>query len=239
MEGDVTRAPSIKDFRIIKPISKGAFGWVNIWSFSIHFVRKVFLSVKKNSDKLFAIKIVSKDEMRRKNLIDKGNSFFLSMDSSVVVSERDALAVSKCPYIVHLYYSLQSTSHVYLVRFFSERKRIYPPSQPILGYGVSNRRRFEDPTDGSRLPSRDACGHIYRGDLHCLGVFAQARHYSSGFETRQYSHHRFGTSKANRLWFVHPYVESTWVMWRHSFLCNWQLSILPQSNVIANIHFFV
>ncbi|TGZ71032.1 hypothetical protein CRM22_002857 [Opisthorchis felineus] len=85
-----TKAPSIHDFQLLKPISRGAFG-------------KVFLARKEGGTKLFAIKIVSKEEMKRKNLVDK------------VTAERNALAVSKCPYIVHLYYSLQTTSHIYLV----------------------------------------------------------------------------------------------------------------------------
>ncbi|KAF7258205.1 hypothetical protein EG68_04647 [Paragonimus skrjabini miyazakii] len=76
------RLPSINDFKLIKPISRGAFG-------------KVFLATKTDSTKLYAIKILSKEEMKRKNLVDK--------------------TVSKCPYIVHLYYSLQTISHIYLV----------------------------------------------------------------------------------------------------------------------------
>uniref|UniRef100_A0A5K4FDY3 Serine/threonine-protein kinase greatwall n=1 Tax=Schistosoma mansoni TaxID=6183 RepID=A0A5K4FDY3_SCHMA len=84
-------APSINDFVMIKPISKGAFG-------------KVFLGAKANNiDFIYAIKIMSKEEMRKKNLVEK------------VTCERNALAVSKCPYIVHLYYCLQTTSHIYLV----------------------------------------------------------------------------------------------------------------------------
>ncbi|KAF6780035.1 hypothetical protein AHF37_00567 [Paragonimus kellicotti] len=84
------RLPSINDFKLIKPISRGAFG-------------KVFLATKTDSTKLYAIKILSKEEMKRKNLVDK------------ITAERNALAVSKCPYIVHLYYSLQTVSHIYLV----------------------------------------------------------------------------------------------------------------------------
>ncbi|KAK4471814.1 hypothetical protein MN116_005208 [Schistosoma mekongi] len=84
-------APSINEFVLIKPISKGAFG-------------KVFLGAKSNNlDFVYAIKIMSKEEMKKKNLAEK------------VICERNALAVSKCPYIVHLYYSLQTASHVYLV----------------------------------------------------------------------------------------------------------------------------
>ncbi|KAF8569615.1 hypothetical protein P879_03274 [Paragonimus westermani] len=84
------RLPSINDFKLIKPISRGAFG-------------KVFLATKTDSTGLYAIKILSKEEMKRKNLVDK------------ITAERNALAVSKCPYIVHLYYSLQTVSHIYLV----------------------------------------------------------------------------------------------------------------------------
>ena len=33
----------------------------------------------------------------------------------VVIAERDALALSKSPFVVHLYYSLQSKQNIYLV----------------------------------------------------------------------------------------------------------------------------
>uniref|UniRef100_A0A0X3PC56 Serine/threonine-protein kinase greatwall n=1 Tax=Schistocephalus solidus TaxID=70667 RepID=A0A0X3PC56_SCHSO len=88
MTGEV---PSISDFILIKPISRGAFG-------------KVFLGAKKKDrSTLYAIKIMSKEEMKKKNL------------ASQVTTERNALAVSKCPYIVHLFYSLQSESYIYLI----------------------------------------------------------------------------------------------------------------------------
>ncbi|KAH9282377.1 Serine/threonine-protein kinase greatwall [Echinococcus granulosus] len=65
---------------------------------------KVFLGAKKkNNRQLYAIKAMSKSAMRKKNLV------------SQVTAERNALAVSKCPYIVHLYYSLQTKDYVYLI----------------------------------------------------------------------------------------------------------------------------
>lgn len=83
--------PTIKDFVIIKPISRGAFG-------------KVFLGYKQNdSDKLFAIKVMRKSEMINKNMV------------SQVITERNALALSRSPFCVNLFYSLQSLSSVYLV----------------------------------------------------------------------------------------------------------------------------
>lgn len=85
------KLPEIHDFCIIKPISRGAFG-------------KVFLGAKKNNmDVMYAIKVMKKTEMINKNMV------------SQVVNERNALALTKSPYCVHLYYSLQTSSSVYLV----------------------------------------------------------------------------------------------------------------------------
>ncbi|KAM4828667.1 serine/threonine-protein kinase greatwall isoform 2-T2 [Thomomys bottae] len=84
----VPRPPSIEEFTIVKPISRGAFG-------------KVYLGQK--GGKLYAVKVVKKADMINKNMTHQ------------VQAERDALALSKSPFIVHLYYSLQSASNVYLV----------------------------------------------------------------------------------------------------------------------------
>ncbi|XP_078661526.1 serine/threonine-protein kinase greatwall-like [Branchiostoma floridae x Branchiostoma belcheri] len=87
---EVPKAPNIDDFEILKPISRGAFG-------------KVFLSRKKNNQKLYAIKVVRKADMVQKNMVHQ------------TIAERDALALVKSPFIVHLYYSLQSRQNIYLV----------------------------------------------------------------------------------------------------------------------------
>ncbi|XP_050464840.1 serine/threonine-protein kinase greatwall [Cataglyphis hispanica] len=86
-----TKVPDIQDFKIVKPISRGAFG-------------KVFLGYKKsNSEQIYAIKVMKKNEMINKNM------------ASQVVIERNALALTHSPYCVQLFYSLQSVSSVYLV----------------------------------------------------------------------------------------------------------------------------
>lgn len=86
-----TKLPDIRDFVIIKPISRGAFG-------------KVFLGCKKNNmDVMYAIKVMKKTEMVNKNMV------------SQVVSERNALALTKSPFCVHLYYTLQTATSIYLV----------------------------------------------------------------------------------------------------------------------------
>lgn len=86
----VPQPPSIEDFTIVKPISRGAFG-------------KVYLARRKNNSKLFAVKVVKKADMINKNMVHQ------------IQAERDALALSKSPFIVHLYYSLQSANNIYLV----------------------------------------------------------------------------------------------------------------------------
>ena len=83
-----TLPPSISDFEIIKPISHGGFA-------------KVYLARRK--DKLFALKVMAKEELVRKNMANQ------------VVAERNAMALSCSPFIVHLFYSLQSNDRVYLI----------------------------------------------------------------------------------------------------------------------------
>lgn len=86
-----SKPPDITDFTVIKPISRGAFG-------------KVYLGCKKtNPDQLYAIKAMKKSEMVHKNM------------ASQVVTERNALALTKSPFCVQLFYSLQTTSNIYLV----------------------------------------------------------------------------------------------------------------------------
>ncbi|KAF0298566.1 Serine/threonine-protein kinase greatwall [Amphibalanus amphitrite] len=83
--------PTIDDFEILKPISRGAFG-------------KVFLGYKKgHPELLFAIKTVKKSEMVNKNMMEQ------------VVTERDALALQRSPFCVQIFYSLQSANSIYLV----------------------------------------------------------------------------------------------------------------------------
>ncbi|XP_076667517.1 serine/threonine-protein kinase greatwall [Andrena cerasifolii] len=85
------KVPEIHDFKIVKPISRGAFG-------------KVFLGYKKtNPEKVYALKVMKKNEMINKNM------------ASQVIIERNALALIRSAYCVQLFYSLQSVSSVYLV----------------------------------------------------------------------------------------------------------------------------
>ncbi|XP_061777589.1 serine/threonine-protein kinase greatwall isoform X2 [Nerophis ophidion] len=87
---DSPKAPTIEDFIILKPISRGAFG-------------KVYLARKKCNARLYAIKTMKMAEMVDKNM--RGQ----------MKAERDALALSKSPFVVQLFYSLQTASKIYLV----------------------------------------------------------------------------------------------------------------------------
>ncbi|TPX32831.1 hypothetical protein SmJEL517_g04161 [Synchytrium microbalum] len=84
------KIPSIRDFEILKPISRGAFG-------------KVYLARKKTTQDLYAIKILKKEDMIRKNMV------------AHVLAERKVLALSRNPYVVKLYYAFQSRDYLYLV----------------------------------------------------------------------------------------------------------------------------
>uniref|UniRef100_A0A3P9LRF4 Serine/threonine-protein kinase greatwall n=1 Tax=Oryzias latipes TaxID=8090 RepID=A0A3P9LRF4_ORYLA len=84
------KPPSIDDFVVLKPISRGAFG-------------KVYLARKKSNARLYAIKVMKKADMVDKNMTNQ------------MKAERDALALSKSPFVVHLFYSLQTATKIYLV----------------------------------------------------------------------------------------------------------------------------
>ncbi|XP_073344530.1 serine/threonine-protein kinase greatwall [Pagrus major] len=87
---DIPKPPSIEDFTVLKPVSRGAFG-------------KVYLARKKCNARLYAIKVMKKADMVDKNMTGQ------------MKAERDALALSKSPFVVHLFYSLQTATKVYLV----------------------------------------------------------------------------------------------------------------------------
>ncbi len=85
--------PSIDDFEFIKPISSGAFG-------NVYLCRRK----RRNNDEIFAVKVINKSLITRKNLAEQ------------VICERDALAVSrKSPFVVKLFYSLQCKEQIYLI----------------------------------------------------------------------------------------------------------------------------
>lgn len=84
-------APSIKDFDIIKPISKGAFG-------------SVFLAKKRVTGDYYAIKFLKKSDMIAKNQVTN-----VKAERMILMAQTDS------PYVTKLYYTFQSKDYLYLV----------------------------------------------------------------------------------------------------------------------------
>lgn len=82
--------PSIRDFDILKPISKGAFG-------------SVYLAKKKTTGDHYAIKVLRKADMIAKNQVTN------------VKAERMILSRIDSPFVVKLYFTFQSRDNLYLV----------------------------------------------------------------------------------------------------------------------------
>ncbi|XP_078441696.1 protein kinase superfamily protein isoform X2 [Wolffia australiana] len=81
---------SIDDFDIIKPISRGAFG-------------EVSLARKRTTGDLFAIKVLKKLHMIRKNDIER------------ILAERNILITVRNPFVVRFFYSFTCRDNLYLV----------------------------------------------------------------------------------------------------------------------------
>ncbi|KAF5480281.1 hypothetical protein F2P56_001043 [Juglans regia] len=81
---------SIEDFEIIKPISRGAFG-------------RVFLARKRATGDLFAIKVLKKADMIRKNAVES------------ILAERNILISLRNPFVVRFFYSFTCRENLYLV----------------------------------------------------------------------------------------------------------------------------
>ena len=64
----------------------------------------MFLAKKKQTKSYFAIKVLKKEEMVRKNQV------------SNIKQERKIMSKTKSPFVVKLHYSFQSKEHLYLVQ---------------------------------------------------------------------------------------------------------------------------
>lgn len=83
--------PSIKDFEIIKPISRGAFG-------------SVYLAKKVTTGDLYAIKALKKSDMIAKNQVTN-----VKAERTILMNQASS------PYVAKLYFSFQSRDYLYLV----------------------------------------------------------------------------------------------------------------------------
>jgi serine/threonine-protein kinase RIM15 len=83
--------PSIRDFQIIKPISRGAFG-------------SVYLAKKVATGDYYAIKALKKSDMIAKNQITN-----VKAERTILMNQATS------PYVVRLFFSFQSKDYLYLV----------------------------------------------------------------------------------------------------------------------------
>ncbi|WFD41809.1 non-specific serine/threonine protein kinase [Malassezia psittaci] len=84
-------AASIKDFEVLKPISKGAYG-------------SVFLARKRATGDLFAVKVLKKSDMIAKNQI-----------TNVRAERMILMNRTQSPFVVKLFFTFQSLEYLYLV----------------------------------------------------------------------------------------------------------------------------
>jgi serine/threonine protein kinase len=83
-------AVSIDDFEVLKPISRGAYG-------------RVYLARKKATGDLYAIKVMRKADLIRKNMVQSARN------------ERNILAMANNPFVVRFFYSFTSKENLYIV----------------------------------------------------------------------------------------------------------------------------
>jgi len=83
--------PSIRDFDVIKPISKGAFG-------------SVYLTRKKTTGDYYAIKVLKKADMISKNQV-----------TNVRAERAILMAQGESPFVAKLFFTFQSKEYLYLV----------------------------------------------------------------------------------------------------------------------------
>ncbi|KAA8499559.1 putative serine/threonine protein kinase IRE4 [Porphyridium purpureum] len=88
-----TSCPEFRDFKVLKPISRGAFG-------------RVYLARKKKTNDLFALKVLEKKHMLDKNMADR------------VLTERTILSEVSDAFIVRFYWSFQSQNRLYFALEF-------------------------------------------------------------------------------------------------------------------------
>lgn len=95
------RVPKIKPFSPNKPITLNDFQMLKV--LGVGSFGKVILVRKLDNNKLYALKILKKEELYKKNQIDHTNT------------EREVLSQFKHPFMVRLYATFQTRSKLYLV----------------------------------------------------------------------------------------------------------------------------
>jgi hypothetical protein len=91
---------NLREFTIVKTISRGAFG-------------HVYLAKKQSTGEYFAIKTLRKQDIIRKNQV------------KYILSERESLTMLNSPFVTKLYYCFQSVEYLYMVMEYCNGGDIY------------------------------------------------------------------------------------------------------------------
>lgn len=103
--------PKLRDFEILKPISRGAYG-------------RVYLVRHTSTKEIYAMKVISKENMHRKNLknviSERKLMGYLMSENEYVDSVMEGIAIDDEAYnhhvgVVSLFYAFQSKRNIYLV----------------------------------------------------------------------------------------------------------------------------
>jgi serine/threonine protein kinase len=128
------RQYSISEFEFIKKISKGAFA-------------TVFLSQKKLTGDIYAIKVISKKTLNRKN-------------QRRVLSERDMLMMFNNQYIVQFFFSITGKNNLYLITEYLPGGDLYSLLQNIGSIGEAEAKFYaRDIVEGLRYLRRHGIIH--------------------------------------------------------------------------------
>lgn len=104
---------SIESFKFYKKIGEGAFG-------------EVYVVKKGKSDKLYALKAISRSKLTGTNLI------------KYIKTEKEVLSLISHPFIVGLHFSFQTSAHLFLVMDYCEGGD--------LGRLLEKHRKFDERT---------------------------------------------------------------------------------------------
>ncbi|KAJ3007833.1 hypothetical protein HKX48_008911, partial [Thoreauomyces humboldtii] len=114
-------------------------------------VGKVYLVKKKNTGQLYAMKVLSKAEMIKRNKIKR------------VLAEQEILATSNHPFIVTLYHSFQSEDHLYFIMEYCCGGEFFHALQTLEGKTLrENDARFYAAEVIAAMEYLHLMGFIYR-----------------------------------------------------------------------------
>ncbi|KAI8370616.1 kinase-like domain-containing protein [Radiomyces spectabilis] len=135
----------------VKKVEVGPSSFVKVRMLGKGDVGKVYMVKQKGTDKLFAMKVLSKREMIKRNKIKRA------------LAEQEILATSNHPFIVTLYHSFQSQDYLYFVMEYCMGGEFFRALQLRQGKCLDeNGARFYAAEVTAALEYLHLQGHIYR-----------------------------------------------------------------------------